>query len=292
MALERLAAEGAEPFYTGDVGAAVCADVAARGGLLTPADLAAYEPALRDPVRVGYRGRTVVTNPPPSAGGRLIAHALAELDRATGTPGVVAMADALRHAQELRGDFGGGFASRLGSTTHVSVVDADGWACSVTVSNGEGAGVVVPGSGLHLNNMLGEEDLSPAGFFTHPPGVRLPSMMSPTLLRGGAGEVTAALGSAGSNRIRSAVVQVLSRLVDEGLDAGAAVIAPRVHWEAGTTFCEPGIDAAALAAAGHDVLPFRALNLFFGGAQCVARQPDGTLVGGGDPRRGGVAVTA
>lgn len=284
-ALARLAADGEAPFYSGDVAAAVCAHVAERGGLLTAGDLAAYEPVAREPVRVGYRGRTVVTNPPPSPGGTLIAAALAELEAGPAPPDTAAMVAALRHAQLLRG-------TQLGSTTHVSAIDADGWACSVTVSNGEGSGVVVPGTGVHLNNMLGEEDLSPLGFFTHPPGSRLPSMMSPTLVRDAGGAVEAALGSAGSNRIRSAVIQVLSRIVDDGVDAEVAVRAPRVHWEAGVTYCEPGIDAAALAAAGHAVRPFRALNLFFGGAQCVARMADGTLSGAGDPRRGGVAVSA
>ncbi len=288
-ALERLAGEGEAPFYTGDVAAAVCAAVAERGGRLTPADLAAYRPVAREPVRVAYRGRTVVTNPPPSAGGTLIASALAELDAAPGPPGLEAMVAALRHAQQRRTPE---FLQQLGSTTHVSVIDADGWACAVTTSNGEGSGVVVPGTGVHLNNMLGEEDLSPLGFFTHPAGRRLPSMMSPTLVRAADGTIEAALGSAGSNRIRSAVVQVLSRLLDDGLEAGAAVRAPRVHWEAGTTYCEPGVDAAAIAAAGGTVRPFRALNLFFGGAQCVARAPDGSLAGAGDPRRGGVAVAA
>ena len=87
-ALERLAAEGAAPFYTGEVAAAVCAHVAERGGLLTPADLAAYEAVPRTPVRVSYRGRTVLTNPPPSAGGTLIAHALAQLEQAPSPPSV------------------------------------------------------------------------------------------------------------------------------------------------------------------------------------------------------------
>ena len=82
-------------------------------------------------------------------------------------------------------------ASRLGATTHISAVDADGWACSVTCTNGEGCGEVVPGTGIHLNNMMGEQDLSPFGFHAHPPGRRLPSMMAPTMVLG----ATAARGS-------------------------------------------------------------------------------------------------
>ncbi len=286
-ALERLAAEGEAPFYTGDVADAVAATVARRGGLLTRRDLAAYEVVARAPVRVAYRGREVITNPPPSAGGILIAGTLEELGSEPGTPAASRLVAALERAQRRRTPE---FLEQLGSTTHVSVIDAAGWACSVTVSNGEGSGLVVSGTGVHLNNMMGEQDLSPLGFFTHPPGRRLPSMMAPTLVRCD-GDVSVALGSAGSNRIRSAVLQVISRIVDEGLEVQAAIDAPRVHWEDGVVYCEPGTDADALEAEGRTVARFRARNLFFGGAQCVTRSLDGALAGGGDPRRGGVAVS-
>jgi gamma-glutamyltranspeptidase/glutathione hydrolase len=283
--LERLAAEGCAAFYTGDIAAAVCRTVARGGGLLTPQDMRVYEAVAREPVRVAYRGREIITNPPPSAGGILIAGALEELDTEPGVPGVARLVAALERAQRRRTPE---FLEQLGSTTHIAVIDADGWACSVTSSNGEGSGLIVPGTGLHLNNMMGEQDLSPLGFFKHPPGRRLPSMMSPTVVRTD-GAVSMALGSAGSNRIRSAVLQVISRVIDEGMTPQAAIEAPRVHWEDGTVFCEPGIDADTLEANGRTVARFRALNLFFGGAQCVTRTPAG-FAGGGDPRRGGAWV--
>jgi gamma-glutamyltranspeptidase/glutathione hydrolase len=182
------------------------------------------------------------------------------------------------------------FSSRLGSTTHISAVDADGRACSVTCTNGEGAGVVVPGTGIHLNNVMGEEDLNPLGFHAFPPGRRMPSMMAPTVVLSDRGGVELVVGSAGSNRIRSAILQTIVGVVDRGLDAGAAVQAPRLHFEDGTVYTEPGIDEAALRAAGLTVAPFRAPNLFFGGVQAVQRSPDGTLTGAGDPRRGGAVA--
>ena len=99
----------------------------------------------------------------------------------------------------------------------------------------------MPGTGVHLNNMLGEQDLNPLGFHRHPPGRRMPSMMSPTaVLRDGAPELV--LGSAGSNRIRSAILQTIIRVIDDGLEAGEAVRAPRVHFEDGVVYAEPGID--------------------------------------------------
>jgi gamma-glutamyltranspeptidase/glutathione hydrolase len=183
--------------------------------------------------------------------------------------------------------------ARLGSTTHISVLDADGGCASVTCSNGSCSGVVVPGTGLHLNNMLGEEDLNPLGFHRHEPGRRIPSMMAPTVvLRDGQPEV--ALGSAGSNRIRSAILQTILGVVDDGLGAQEAVDRPRVHFEAGVVEAEPGVDDRGLDALEREawtVQRWRERNLYFGGVQAVARDPvTGELTGGGDPRRGGSAV--
>jgi gamma-glutamyltranspeptidase/glutathione hydrolase len=301
-ALERLGAEGSEPFYRGDIAAAIVERVTGRGGILTAEDLAAYEVVQREPVRVSYRGLEVLTNAPPSAGGILIAHALALLDEQQRPPGVPEIVAVMERTQSERTPefleglsdpefvqtFLGG-AGKLGSTTHIAVLDREGWACSVTCSNGEGAGIVVPGTGMHLNNMLGEQDLNPLGFHRHPPGHRLPSMMAPTIaLRDRVPQL--ALGSAGSNRIRSAILQTIVRVVDDGLRAPEAVCAPRVHFEDEIVFAEPGVDVSALEAAGREIGHFRELNLFFGGVQAVERDADGCFWGGGDPRRGGAAI--
>jgi gamma-glutamyltranspeptidase/glutathione hydrolase len=106
-----------------------------------------------------------------------------------------------------------------------------------------------------------------------------------------AGEVELVLGSAGSNRIRSALLQTIVGVVDRGLGAQEAVGAPRAHFEDGVVYAEPGIDSGALAREGRRVVSFGRLNLFFGGVQAVQRR-DGELLGAGDPRRGGVAVRA
>ena len=129
--------------------------------------------------------------------------------------------------------------SALGSTTHISTLDADGNAASVTCSNGTGSGVMAPGTGIHLNNMLGEEDLNPLGFHRLDPGTRVTSMMAPTIvLRDG--EVELSLGSAGSNRLRSAILQVVRYVFDCGMEVGEAVRAGRLHYEAETLHAEPG----------------------------------------------------
>jgi gamma-glutamyltranspeptidase/glutathione hydrolase len=303
-ALELLAERGKEPFYTGQIGQAIAAWVSERGGTLTAKDLAAYEVIDRQPVRVSYRGREVLTNPPPSAGGILIAHTLALLESQPGAPDVEQIVAAMEMTQAERTPefldglddptfverfLSGRRTPRLGSTTHIAVLDREGSACSVTSSNGSCSGVVVPGTGVHLNNMLGEQDLNPLGFHRHPPGRRLPSMMAPTIvLRDGQPELV--LGSAGSNRIRSAILLTILRVLDEGLRAGDAVQAPRVHFEDGVVYAEPGVDTSTLEDAGRAIARFRERNLFFGGVQAVERDSDGAFWGGGDPRRGGDAI--
>jgi gamma-glutamyltranspeptidase/glutathione hydrolase len=296
-------AEGAAPFYAGEVGTAVARWLADRGGIVTREDLATYAAIGRTPIRSAYRGRTVLTNPPPNAGGILVAAALRDLDatpsvsparlvdvmeavQAGRTPAFVAGLDEPGYAERF-------LAGRLGSTTHISVLDGEGRAATVTCTNGEGCGVVVPGTGMHPNNIMGEEDLNPLGLHRFPPGRRMPSMMAPSVMLDADGRVELALGSAGSNRIRSALLQVIVGVVDHGLQVADAVRAPRLHFEDGVVYAEPGIDVDALAAAGRTVSPFRERNLFFGGVAAVRRDPDTGLLGGaGDPRRGGAAVRA
>jgi gamma-glutamyltranspeptidase / glutathione hydrolase len=334
-ALERFAAEGAEPFYRGDVARAVCDWVRERGGTLGMDDMEAYEPIERRPVEARFRGYDVLTNPPPSSGGILIVYALGLLERLGDRSGVEqivaateaanarrtddfhrglhddafvkeflatdldAVSERIRAGEWIGGHGGAGGpgspADRLGSTTHIAVLDAKGNCASVTCSNGTGSGVLVPGTGVHVNNMLGEEDLNPQGFHRIPPGQRVSSMMSPTLVLED-GEVVVGLGSAGSNRIRSAILQTVIRVLEEGMDAQQAVEAGRLHFEAGTVQAEPGVDETGLAGLerrGVPVVRWKRKNLYFGGAQAAVRDPaSGELSGGGDPRRGGVVARA
>ncbi len=322
--LGRLGSEGPGFLYEGDVAAAASDYVLERGGLLTPADLAAYEVIEREPARAAYGGREVLTNPPPSSGGILIADALellARLSKPGDLPALVGVMESVNNARDA--EFLEGLASeryhdifladealervagevardldhrsnRLGNTTHLAAMDADGACATCTCSNGSCSGVVVPGTGLHLNNMLGEEDLNPLGFHRQQPGARVPSMMSPTVvLRDG--EVEAALGSAGSNRIRSAVLQTILGVIDGALGAQAAVNRPRLHFENDVVEAEPGFDDEQLRAierAGWKVDRWNERNLYFGGVQAVVRdRATGALTGGGDPRRGGTALT-
>jgi gamma-glutamyltranspeptidase/glutathione hydrolase len=316
--IERLGAEGPGFLYEGDCARAVAEWLAARGGAITERDLAGYRVIEREPARARYHGRDILTNPPPSSGGILIAYSLdlmerlrpAADDRLRTLVRVLDRTNRERTADFVKGLHSEGYlerflaqealesaerevrSSRLGSTTHISVMDAEGACASVTCSNGSCSGVVVPGTGLHLNNMLGEEDLNPAGH-SHEPGSRVPSMMAPTVVLH-AGQPELAVGSAGSNRIRSAILQTVVNVVDRGRGAQEAVEAPRLHYENGVVEAEPGISAAVLEDLERDgwqVVQWREKNLYFGGVQAAARHPEtGELSGGGDPRRGGVAV--
>jgi gamma-glutamyltranspeptidase/glutathione hydrolase len=177
------------------------------------------------------------------------------------------------------------------NTTQISVMDEDGLVVSLTTSGGEGAGFMAPGTGVMLNNMLGEADLHPQGFHRSPPGRRIPSMMAPTVVLQD-GQPVLALGSGGANRIRSAIVQVLLNSLAFRLPLGRAVEAPRIHFEEGVMQMEGGNDPAAidgLAAAGYRVNRWQTRHMYFGGVHAVARTADG-LAAVGDPRRGGAAA--
>jgi gamma-glutamyltranspeptidase/glutathione hydrolase len=282
---DRLAAEGSSVLYVGEL----AERIAAHAPAVSVADLASYEVIEREPLGVEYRGHEFRSNPPPSSGGLLIGLGLRALGDRDVTPG--AIADAMEAQDAARGaafsrllSSGDSALALLKGTTHISVIDADGNAASLSSSLGSGSGVVVPGTGIHLNNMLGELDLVGAA----QPGERLTSMMAPSIvLREGAPRLV--VGSAGSARLRGAILQVVANVIGRGMDVGAAVDAARVHAEAGVVHCEDPTVADALEAEGRAVVRWRDRNLFFGGVSAVEIR-DGEAAAAGDPRRGGASV--
>jgi gamma-glutamyltranspeptidase/glutathione hydrolase len=312
--IEWLAEDGARLFLDGDVGEAIAAQQR-DGGYLTHADLADYRVARRKPILWQHDGATVALNPPPAASGALIAfglgyvQALADAGRALDA---LALKETMQATNEARASHGEGLAAKLADgvlaknmreaarhpaahrgTTHVSVIDRDGNAASASLSNGEGNGSIVGRFGFMLNNMLGEEDLSPEGLGKWREGVRLSSMMAPTIILQPNGTVVA-LGTGGSNRIRTAILQVAVNLLDYRLSLADAVEAPRLHLERdGTLSFEPGLPdsvQSAFRALGERAHAWPERNLFFGGVHAARRFADGGVEGAGDPRRGGVAI--
>jgi gamma-glutamyltranspeptidase / glutathione hydrolase len=327
--LELLAEEGAGALYRGDLGRRLVAFLADNGGLITQADLEEYRVIWRRPIRVAHEGREFVSNPPPSSGGVLIGYGLSLLDRlqAGGDPGsadaIEPLVEVMREQSRARagsfvGDlYRGGLARKLYSerniqaalgrireregaareatgvpgTTHISVVDARGNAASLTASTGAGSGVIVPGTGIHMNNMLGEYDLNPPGRSMRP-GTRLTSMMAPSLVLGDEGP-RLVVGSAGSIRLRSAILQTVVNVVQHRMSVEEAIGAPRVHFDDGHVHCEGGHDPDELdrlEARGYELIRWRKRNLYFGGAAAVERRDDGSLAAAGDPRRGGHGI--
>jgi gamma-glutamyltranspeptidase/glutathione hydrolase len=257
-------------------------------GLLTMADLADYRVRERVPHTAHYRGAALTTNPPPSFGGSIVCRALVELDAgASATPSPVAQVEALHIATGAQKSSG---ATSSKGTTHVSVIDSDGMIASMTTSNGSCSGVLVPDTGVQLNNMMGESDLHPDGFHGAEPGSRVASMMAPSVLDLPDGSVVA-LGSGGSERIRSALLQTVVRLVG-GASLAHAVGDPRVHFDGTTSQLEPGVPeqvADQLAAIGP-VHRWQHSSVYFGGVNAVRRHPDGHLEAFGDSRRDGAGA--
>jgi gamma-glutamyltranspeptidase / glutathione hydrolase len=176
-------------------------------------------------------------------------------------------------------------------TTHISVVDRDGSFAAMTTSNGSCSGQFAPGTGIQLNNVMGEADLHPEGFHATPPGLRIGSMMAPTLVVTGNGTMIG-LGSGGSERIRSALTCVITGLLDRHVGLEEVLNAPRMHWDREVLQVEPGIPMAAVDAL-RTRLPVHVWDrrdLYFGGAHAVARTRDGRVSAAGDDRRGGVGM--
>jgi len=326
--LDALAREGDALFYEGEMAQRLVTLCRDGGGQLTAADLAGYRVIKRRPFTCRYRNAEVLTNPPPSCGGILIGFALhllgeedlgllrpiseehlllmarimeltnkarveARLEEASGEAEETAAAERLFDPALLRRYAGevAGHAGFTRGTTHISVVDAAGNLAAMSLSNGEGCGRQLPGSGITLNNMLGEEDLNRGGFHHWPTDSRLSSMMAPTLARTAKGSLFA-IGSGGSNRIRSAVLQVLTNLLDHGMELQAATEAPRLHLEGTLANLEGGLvegGSRLLADYGYETIDWPKHNLFFGGVHGVARDGEGNFSAAGDPRRGGTA---
>ncbi len=302
-ALEAIAREGLRIATEGEIAQAMLTD--ADAGCLRANDLAAYRVETRAPLQTSLEGNNLALNPPPSCGGTLIGYMMARIGINTSDdPAIVAYAKAIaatdakwRQAKCNINTFtgnatGSDHSNASRGTTHISIVDADGNAAAITVSNGEGNGRIVPGCGFMVNNMLGEEDLNPGGLYKWRENIRLASMMAPTIATR-SNQMVAALGSGGSNRIRSALFQVMCRLFREGLSVEDAITASRTHVEHGHLEFEippEEGDRLQLEAAFPEHRLWAEPNLFFGGTHMVRLNAEKGLEAAGDPRRSGVAI--
>lgn len=309
--LDELAHEGGESFYRGEIAKKISEEMEDNDGLLTREDLAAYQVQERAPMTARFREHQFLTAPEPSMGGALIALSLS-LQSLAGVPDYnFGSQEYLQHTnalmQEVEKLRASGFSTaadlddflnnpkqsskasnnvRLFSrgTTHISIADKKGNCAAMTCSNGEGAGYFAPGTGIMLNNMMGEDDLHPDGFHSCPPGQRVGSMMSPSLLMKN-GAVELVIGSGGSKRIRTAISQVLCQVIDFNRPLQEAVDAPRLHWDGEQLQVESGFSPEAVDPLKRlvKVNEWKAKGVYFGGVHAVIPGKEGAA----DPRRGG-----
>lgn len=314
-----IAEHGADALYRGDLAAVFADEMAAHGGYVTRADLAAYRALVREPLRLCSRGFELSLNPPPAIGGAAVGsligltsigwdHGHAPAERVLHQARAQRYIFGLRAREFIGESFGPEYARalleepslvrhhhRLRSphTTHLSVATADGGVVAITMSIGYGAGVTIPGTGIVCNNSLGEEELNPRGFFALAPGERLVSNMAPSVAWHPDGR-TLAFGSPGASRITSAIAQTWVRFAFEGMSFEDAVAAPRLHveeWHDGARAqCEPGLDTSLLESE-FIVRPFSEPHMFFGATHLCGKGQDGVLHAVADARRDGRSGT-
>lgn len=316
--LQLIADRGAEVLYRGELARRIAAEIQAGEGLLTAADLAAYRAIERSPICIRFDDWEVVTNPPPAIGGACLAAMLLLLDNnsfaqwnSVAVKRMVAIQQAVldyrnRHFDDVSSSSVVEAASRLldlaglgnpqellksPSTIHVSAVDRNGLACSVSASAGYGSGAMIADTGLWLNNSLGEVELHPSGLEGIPPGTRLTSNMAPTIARYKDGTVLA-IGSPGASRITTAIAQVLVNYIHLGMSLDEAIAHPRLHVEvfegASTVAWEAGLKTDSIE--GFVTRQFPQPSMYFGGVQAALWSPQDGLIAAADPRRtGGIA---
>ena len=324
--LETMAEEGPIPFYRGELTERMLKAFGPKqGGLLTRDDLERYEVEVRKPMRIHYKDARLYCNPPPAAGGEMIACMLSlleyanvgqfpahSLDRSQLLANAMKTADYFRsigqtnYSAKNLGRWKAYFDATLqqplsalpeirdgrGHTTHISIIDAESNAVGMTFSHGEGNGYLIPGTGIMMNNLMGEEDLHPEGWFPNPAGQRLSTMMCPTLLHRPQ-KALIMMGTGGANRIRTAIVQTVNLLLDHQMSAKEAIDFPRIHFEGGTLNAETfaGPSTFELETLGpKNFVAFEEPNLFFGGVHMVMAQNQEDLVGASDARRNGTCL--
>jgi len=320
--LEALVEEGERLFYEGEIAQSVVKHCKENGGYLSQGDFDNYQVIKRQPLQLKYRKHRIFTNPPPSSGGLLIAFALKLLeacDFSNVEPNSQAYIDRLSYIMHLTNKARIESTAQNGiidkeqlldsnyldayrqhvlnryafsrGTTHISIIDKMGNVASLTVSNGEGSSFIAPNTGIMFNNMLGEEDLNPQGFHQWELSQRISSMMAPTIAYDSSNNAIS-LGSGGSNRIRTAILQVLLQLIEFNSPLEEAIEFPRIHFENGLLNLEtgfPDINETDLHNELTNTKHCASQNLFFGGVHAVLKKGN-SLLGMGDPRRGGVSI--
>jgi len=231
--LRRIALAGGRDLYEGELAHRLADDIAAAGGVLSRADLSSCRARIVEPTTFSYRGDTIAAAPALTAGPTLrdlLAHL--EQTRFGAAPDAAfftALADALHDSYEKRLASVGDVEPAGACTTHVSAVDRDGMmvALTTTLLSSFGSRFVSPSTGILMNNGIMWFDPRPGRPNSLAPGKRPLSNMCPVVVSRD-GHPWLAAGASGGRRILGAVTQVLSFVIDFGLDASAAAHHPRI----------------------------------------------------------------
>lgn len=309
--LTAIASEGSRIFYEGEIASRIADHVQDSGGALTLADLASYEPITRPSLCTDLGDWRIATNPPPAVGGAVLsAMLLAFKDRPASQWDdetlryLVSVQRAALSYRKMHLDLADDVTSEVAklleqtrtgrllsqyssaSTVHTSVVDDTELACAITASSGYGSGEMPDGTGLWLNNCLGELELNRKGLEAGPPGIRLPSNMAPGAAR--SGNKVLAIGSPGADRITTALHQFLVNFIQIGLPLADAVAHPRVHLEISedcmNLAVEPGLHLPEL---GIPITPYSSIGMYFGGVGAALFDAQSGFEVAADPRREG-----
>jgi len=273
-------------FYCDEPAKTIVSDMNHYNGLLKKSDFETYEVTIRDPLKASINGWEIITNASPTTGGFLIIEQLNHAYKNSSKDTSVKLIEAMVHADALKNKQN--FQSSKG-TSHMSVIDQHGNVASLTVSNGEGCGYMVPNSGFMLNNFLGEEDINTKGFFNFKENTRMASMMSPSIIENNGTKI--ALGTGGSNRIKTAMFQVIWRLIAENKTLDQAINHPRFHFENGMLDIEKGINQNTieiLKSQFEKITQWQQRSLYFGGINAVVNGNSQLAIG--DSRRNGVGL--
>ncbi|HEX5765593.1 MAG TPA: gamma-glutamyltransferase [Woeseiaceae bacterium] len=310
--LEAIASEGSRVFYEGEIASKIAGHIQQGGGALTLDDLRNYEPIVRDCLCVEMNDWHIATNPPPAVGGAVLAamllafrerrmarwdaaalEYLMEVQRAALSwrrQRLDLSEDVAADAARLLELAGGGRlvgTSVSASTVHTSAVDDSGLGCSITASSGYGSGEMPDGTGLWLNNCLGELELNRRGPGALPVGARLSSNMAPTIARSTEGVLS--VGTPGADRITTALHQFLVNFLVIGLRLDNAIAHPRMHVDLasgrGRVALEPGL--AFTPDTDLEVALFPEIGMYFGGVGAALYDRNSGFTTGADPRREG-----
>ena len=309
--LDAIANEGARIFYEGEIAQAIADHCRSGDGMLTLEDLRSYRAIERAPLMSQIGAWQLASNPPPAVGGAVLTAMLlacADLDiERWDADALKQLIDAQRACLDFRqrrldlADDVGPEAARLvetarsgrllsrwtsASTVHTSVVDDNGNGCAITASSGYGSGEMAAGTGLWLNNCLGEIELNRRGLDAGPPGTRLPSNMAPSVARRDGAVL--AVGSPGADRITTAMQQFLINYLQLGMPLADAIAHPRVHVDTSgeeiQLKAEPGLDLPDI---DLPVTVFPELVMYFGGVGAAVFDSDDGFHVAADPRREG-----